>query len=86
MFVAQRSLLGRNWCDKHGMVHQIVLWRFVELAHLVSRFPCNTRVIVDASSNTPVYHANCCKKNLESIHQVNKQTLRHQSITQMIIR
>ena len=24
------------------------------LAHLVSRFACNTRVIVDASSNTPV--------------------------------
>ena len=24
------------------------------LAHLVSRFACNTRVIVDASSNSPV--------------------------------
>ena len=26
------------------------------LAHLVSRFACNTRVIVDASSNPPVSH------------------------------
>ena len=26
------------------------------LAHLVSQFACNTRVIVDASSSTPVSH------------------------------
>ena len=29
---------------------------------------------------------NRCNKNLESIHQVNKQTLHHQSINQMVIR
>ena len=27
-----------------------------------------------------------CNKNLVSIHQVNKQALHHQSITQMVIR
>ena len=27
---------------------------FTRLAHLVSRFACNTRVIVDASSSPPV--------------------------------
>ena len=30
--------------------------------------------------------SNRCNKNLVSIHQVNKQTLNHQSITQMVIR
>ena len=29
---------------------------------------------------------NRCNKNLESIHQVNEQTLHHQSINQMEIR
>ena len=30
--------------------------------------------------------SNRCNKNLISIHQVNKQTLHHQAITQMLIR
>ena len=29
---------------------------------------------------------NWCNKNLESIHQEDKQTLQHQSNTQMVIR
>ena len=28
----------------------------IETAHLVSRFTCNTKVIVDASSNPPASH------------------------------
>ena len=31
-------------------------------------------------------YQNRCYKNLESIHQVDKQTLHHQSINQMAIR
>ena len=31
-------------------------WATEALAHLISRFACNTRVIVDASSNPPVSH------------------------------
>ena len=56
------------------------------IAHLVSRFACNTRVIVDASSikSTGLQCQNRSNINLESIHQVNKQTLHHQSISQSI--
>ena len=57
---------------------QSIKWR---PSHFVSRFTCNTMVIVDASSNTPVPVPNCCNRNLESNHQVNKQKLtsHHQS-------
>ena len=42
------------------------------LAHLVSWFACNTRVIVDASSRPPVsLMSNSCNKTL---NQINKQT------------
>ena len=29
--------------------------------------------------------SNCCKKKVESNHQVNKQTLHHQSVIRMVI-
>ena len=55
------------------------------LAHLVSRFACNTRWY---SMRVQIHRfptSNRCNKNLASIHQVNKQTLHHQSINQMVI-
>ena len=63
-------------------------WQFfgVWLAHLVSRFACNTRVIVDVSLNPPVSNVKSLNKNFVTIHQLKKQTLHHQSITQMVIR
>ena len=51
-----------------------------------NRFACNTRMIVHASSNPLVSNVKRCNRNLVSIHQVKKQTLHHQSITQMVIR
>ena len=36
--------------NSNSIIHSELL----TLAHLVSRFACNTRVIVDASSNPPV--------------------------------
>ena len=40
------------------------------LARLVSRFACNTRVIVDASSSPPVSHmSNSCNKTLTQINK-----------------
>ena len=56
------------------------------LAHLVSRFASDTGVIVDASSIHRFPTTIRSNKNLESIHQVNKQTLHHQSTTHMVIR
>ena len=63
-------------------------WHFfgVWIAHLVSRFACNTRVIVDVSLNPPVSNVKSLNKNFVTIHQLKKQTLHHQSITQMVIR
>ena len=55
------------------------------LAHLVSWFACNTKVLVDASSNPPLSNVKSLWQNLVSIHQVNKKTLHHQSISQMVI-
>ena len=61
--------------------------QFGWLAHLVSRFACNTRVIVDASSkSTRLPCQNRSNSNLESTHRVNKKTLQHQPINQMVIR
>ena len=58
------------------------------LAHLVSRFACNTRVILDASLNPPVSRLKLLQqKKLESSHHVNKQELNvTSSINQMVIR
>ena len=45
---------------------------------LFSWFACNTRVIVDMQVQIHRFPmSNCFNKNLESIHQVNKQTLHH---------
>ena len=40
------------------------------LAHLVSRFACNTRVIVYIRSNQPVSYVKLLNKNLELKHQL----------------
>ena len=58
------------------------------LAHLVSRFASNTRVIVDASSNPPVSRLKLLEqKKLESNHHVNKQKVNvTSSMNQMVIR
>ena len=58
------------------------------LAHLVSQFACNTRVIVDASSNLPVSRQKISvTKKLESNYHANKQKLNvTSSINQMVIR
>ena len=45
----------------------------LKLRWMVSQFACNTRVIVDVSSNPPVFNV----KTLVSIYQVKKQTLHH---------
>ena len=51
--------------------HQNNMWNLGWLAHLVSRFACNTRLIVDASSSPPVsLMSNSCNKTL---NQINKQ-------------
>ena len=44
----------------------------VWLAHLVSRFACNTRVVVDASSCPPVFLMSNSSNN--TLNQINKQT------------
>ena len=62
-FVNQGSKLGLDGGDSE--------W----LAHLVSRFTCNTRLIVDASSNPLVPMSNRRNKSLVSIHQVNKHCI-----------
>ena len=50
--------------------------------HQISRFACNTRMIADASSNPPFSRVKLFKESLQSNHQINKQTLCHQSISQ----
>ena len=63
-------------------VVQFSLAHFLGVTNKLSRFACNTRVIVDASSNPALSCVKCCNKNLESNHQVNKQKLlsHHQSV------
>ena len=58
------------------------------LAHLVTRFVCNTKVIVDASSNPPVSHVKIAvTQKLETNHHINKRKLTvTPSINQMVIR
>ena len=68
------------------MIRESVVVNYGWLAHSVSRFASNTNVIVDTSSIPPFSNVKCYNKNLVSIHQLNKQTLHHQSITQMVIR
>ena len=56
-FNLARSTCSFNWCYIFSFViiftnisfYQYMAW----LAHLVSRFTCNARVLVDASSNPP---------------------------------
>ena len=50
-------------------------------AHLVRRFACNTRVIVDASSNPPVSHVKSLQQK-PRINSSSKQTNIASSINQ----
>ena len=61
---------------------------FFTLLTLLVQFACNTRVIVDASSNPPVFNVKIAvTKTKQTLHhQTNKQTLHHQSINQMVTR
>ena len=56
-----------------------------ELAHLVSRFACNTMMIVDASSSPPVSHVKKLQQNLKSIQQASKQKINITSLINQIL-
>ena len=52
----------------------------------VSKAIVKPSLVKPAKVSSGKNYSNRSNKNVESIHQVNKQTLHHQSINQMVIR
>ena len=66
--------------DYFVSVYDRIVWGY--LAHLVSRFACNTRVIVNESSISRFPVSNCCNEigRIKPPRNKQKLTSHHQSI------